>query len=344
MLRRHRLNALLIPQSWWTLLMDYLPGALTGACGQAGPRVSNVTKGYNKCWEVFCLPICFKVANRTWARYATCNSTNPARNDLWLWWTSLMNLMTPHQKHKRTKRAQPHHRLQLKLLAWIGWQKKSKNSWKATRRKASQHKPPSKKTKRAKLPRRRLELQAVLGFPAKAKHSQGQERQHPSILRRLPSIHAPTRVRGGWRKPETKKTEPFLGRRRNQKKFGEKSWTTWHHCERATWGSPMGEQRRTCVRWKKWGHTVCGAIWLYIYIWYMFLFVRWSNSYFTTPAQTPVIHLVFLHCFCMVSWKSKMIMLNDKQFAHFPRWCIYNGLNIGYLFWNNAFVWRISLP
>lgn len=36
-----------------------------------------------------------------------------------------------------------------------------------------------------------------------------------------------------WRvkKQGTKRTEPFLGRRRNQKKFGGKSWNTWQLCE-----------------------------------------------------------------------------------------------------------------
>ena len=62
--------------------MDYLPGALTGVRGQASPRGSNVMKGCNICWRIICLPTWFKVANRKWVRYATCNSTSPTRNDL----------------------------------------------------------------------------------------------------------------------------------------------------------------------------------------------------------------------------------------------------------------------
>lgn len=107
---------------------------------------------------------------------------------------------SPLESPKESKDTAPP-RSQLKPRTWITWQKKSKNSWKPTRRKTDHHRPASLQTKRTKLlklrTRRRLQVHMARRFPAKARHSQGQERQPQKKLRRLPSTLAPNRVRGG---------------------------------------------------------------------------------------------------------------------------------------------------
>ena len=344
MLRTPRPNAPLMLQSWWTLLMDYRPGAFTGACGQANPRVSNVMKGYNTCWQTFCWPMHFKGGNRKWVRFATCNSTSPAGNGLWLWWTNLMNLLTPHQKHQRAHwnpqrraRTQPPPPVSAEAKDVDNMAKEIQEQLEANKEKnrpPQASKPANQKDKASKaLHKKKAAGTHGAEISSKSKAFPGTGAAAPKKKWEGYHLHLPQIefVEGeenrGQEGPslflEEGGTKTRLGQSHRLHGYAVKAlhearpWKCcWGNNGKSAWGEKMVSHS---VR--RYGHVflVC---WSYFSVCWSFvcnlnLASWWWKSNISGP-QTVVIHLVFLHCVCIVYWKSKMTMLKGQTFHVFP--------------------------